>query len=165
MKSLERALALDPESPLANDTMGLASVSKGLDDAGERHLRAAIRAQPDLAEAHNNLGNLLAARKAYGEAGYHFERAIQSNPTYVAARHSCSDSCSPLSRSYQKAVVELQKVVELAPKLDQAHVDLGDVLASMGRTREAAREYGIAAKGNDADAQQAALEGLRSLER
>ena len=164
VKSLERALALDPASPLANNTMGLASVSKGLDDAGERHLRAAIRAQPDLAAAHNNLGNLLAARKAYGEAGYHFERAIQSDPTYVEARHSYGLVLA-LSRSYQKAVVELQKVVELAPKLDQAHVDLADVLAAMGRTREAAREYGIAAKGSDAAARQAALEGLRSLER
>ncbi len=162
--SIERALALDPDLPLANNTLGLASLRKGLDDAGERHLRAAIRAQPDLAEAHNNLGNLLASRKVYGEAGHHFERAIQSDPTYVEARHSYGLVLA-LSRSYQKAVAELQKVVELAPKLDQAHVDLADVLAAMGRTGEAAREYGIAAKGNDAAARQAALEGLRSLER
>ncbi len=164
VKSLERALALDPDLPLANNTMGLASLRKGLDDAGERHLRAAIRAQPDLAEAHNNLGNLLAGRKAYSEAGYHFERAIQNDPTYVAARHSYGLVLA-LSRSYQKAVVELQKVVELAPKLDQAHVDLADVLVAMGRTSDAAREYGIAAKGSDAAARQAALEGLRALER
>ena len=164
LKSLERALALDPDLPLANNTMGLASLRKGLDDAGERHLRAAIRTQPDLAEAHNNLGNLLAGRRAYAEAGHHFEQAIRSAPNYVEALHSYGVVLA-LTRSYPKAVTELQKVVKLAPGLAQAHVDLADVLGAMGRTEEAAREYEIAAKGDDAEARQAALEALRAMGR
>jgi hypothetical protein len=35
----------------------------------------------------------------------------------------------------------------------------------MGRTSEAAREYRVALKGNDAAARDAAREGLRALER
>ena len=37
--------------------------SKGAPDVAETHFREAIRLQPDLAEAHNNLGNLLAGRQ------------------------------------------------------------------------------------------------------
>ena len=79
-KALQRALALDPTLPLANNTMGLTALRKGMVGVAETHFREAIRLQPDLAEAHNNLGNLLAGRHAYAEAAYHFEKAIASNP-------------------------------------------------------------------------------------
>ena len=64
-----------------------------------------------------------------------------------------------------RAVVELAAVVRLAPSLAQAHLDLADVLTAMGRVDEAAREYTIAANGNDAAAREAALAGLRALNR
>ena len=69
-----------------------------------------------------------------------------------------------LTRSYDKAVVELRHVVQSSPGLAQAHVDLADVLMAMGRVDEAAREYTIAANGNDAAAREAAQAGLRALE-
>ena len=56
-------------------------------------------------------------------------------------------------------------MVRLAPGLAQAHVDLADVLAAVGRVDEAARELTIAANGNDAEAREAALAGLRALGR
>ena len=61
---------------------------KGVPEEAETYFREAIRQQPDLAEAHNNLGNLLAGRKEYAEAAHHFEKAIAIDPAYVAARHS-----------------------------------------------------------------------------
>ena len=53
----------------------------------------------------------------------------------------------------------------LAPGLAQAHVDLADVLTALGRVDEAAREFTIAANGNDAEAREAAQAGLRALGR
>ena len=162
--TLRRALALDPGLPLANNMMGLASLRTGDTGAAETHFREAIRIQPDLAEAHNNLGNLLAGRKAYGEAGFHFERAIRSDPNYVEAHHSYGIVLA-LTRAYPQAAVRLEAAVRLAPGLAQAHLDLADVLAAMGRVDQAAREYTIAAGGNDAAVRDAALAGLRALGR
>ena len=56
-------------------------------DNVEEAWRAALRVQPDLAEAQNNLATLLAGRRAYQEAAYHFEKAIRSDPAYVEAHH------------------------------------------------------------------------------
>ena len=56
-------------------------------------------------------------------------------------------------------------MVRAAPGLAQAHVDLADVLTAVGRVDEAAREYTIAANGNDAAAREAAQAGLRALKR
>jgi tetratricopeptide (TPR) repeat protein len=164
LKTLARGLALDPTLPLSNNTMGLAALRKGDAEAAEAHLREAIRFQPDLEEAHNNLGNLLAGRKAYAEAGYHFENAIRSNPNSVEAHHSYGLVLA-LTHAYAKAAAELQVVVRLAPGRAAARVDLADVLAAMGRVDEAAREYTIAANGNDAAAREAAQAGLRALRR
>ena len=75
---LQRALALDPNLPRANNTIGFAALRKGA-GAAETHFREAIRLQPDLAEAHNNLGNVLAG-EGYLEAAYHFEKAIAAIP-------------------------------------------------------------------------------------
>lgn len=163
-KILERALALDPTMPRANNMMGLVALRKGATESAEAHLREAIRLQPDLQEAHNNLGNLLAGRMAYAEAGYHFEHAIRSDPNNVEAHHSYGVVLA-LTHSYARAAVELRSAVRLAPRLAQAHIDLADVLAAMGRVDEAAREYTIAANGNDAAARGAAQAGLRALSR
>jgi tetratricopeptide (TPR) repeat protein len=162
--TVRRAIALDPGLPRAHNTLGLAALRTGTAEEAEAHFREAIRLQPDLAEARNNLGNVLAGRKAYVEAGHHFESAIRSDPDYVVARHSYGLVLA-LTRSYEKAAAELRQVIRSAPGLAQAHVDLADVLAAMGRVDEAAREYTIAANGNDAAAREAALAGLRALSR
>ena len=161
---LQRALALDPTLPLANNTMGLAALRKGVVGVAETHFREAIRLQPDLAEAHNNLGNLLAGRQAYAEAAYHFEKAIASNPRYVEARHSYGVTLA-LTGSHSRAVNELKAVIELAPRLATLHNDLADVLATMGRLEEARAHFTVAAEIGDAGEREAALAGLRALER
>ena len=88
--------------------------------------------QPDLAEAQNNLGNLLARRKAYAEAAFHFEKAIRSNPNYVEARHSYGVVLA-LTRAYRP--VRRRNCAMLfgwRRGLARAHLDLADVLAAMG---------------------------------
>jgi predicted CXXCH cytochrome family protein len=163
-KTLQRALALDPTMPRAHNMMGLTALRKAAAETAEAHFREAIRLQPDLEEGHHNLGNLLAGRRAYAEAGYHFEHALRSNPNYVDAHHSYGVVLA-LTHSYAKAAAELQTAIRLAPALAQARVDLADVLATLGRNEEAAREYTIAASGNDPAAREAAQAGLRALGR
>ena len=115
--------------PRASNTMGLAALRKGASGAAETHFREAIRQQPDLAEAHNNLGNLLAGRKEYSEAAHHFEKAVAIDPNYVDARHSHG-----VLLALMKAI---QAAVELATVVRSSHLAQGsrsgDVLAALGR--------------------------------
>jgi tetratricopeptide (TPR) repeat protein len=45
-----------------------------------QEMTAAVRIQPDYADAHNNLGTLLAGADDLAEAIYHFETALRSRP-------------------------------------------------------------------------------------
>ena len=138
---------------------------KGVAGAAESHFREAIRLQPDLAEAHNNLGNLLAGRHAYPEAAYHFEQAIASNPGYVEARHSYGVTLA-LTGSNAKAITEIAGGGRARAATGGAlRIDLADVLATTGAPDEARAHYAVAAQSGDAAEREAALAGLRNLER
>ena len=128
----------------------------------EKYFRAALRVQPDLAEAQNNLATLLAGRRAYREAAYHFEKAIRSAPAYVEARHGYGLVLA-LMQSYTRAVAELETAVRLAPDRAPARVDLADVLATLGRLDEARREYTAAIRLDPANRE--ARAGLAALGR
>jgi tetratricopeptide (TPR) repeat protein len=162
LQTVGRALALDGSLPRAHNTMALAALAKGDATTAEASFRTAIRHQPDLAEAQNNLGNLLAGRQAYAEAGFHFERAIRANPDYVEARHSYGMVLA-LTGAHAKAAAELEAVLRASPSLLQASLDLGDVYAAMQRTRDAVRAYERAAQSADPEIRRAALHALDAL--
>ena len=67
-------------------------------------------------------------------------------------------------QQYPKAVTELREAVRLARQPAAARVDLGDVLATLGRRAEARREYErAAAETTDPDLRRAALDALGTL--
>ena len=81
-------------------------------------------------------------------------------------RTTVSEWCLRSRGRYPRAVTHLQAAIRLAPRLAQPHLDLGDVLASMGRLNEAAREYELAIqKTGDPEVRGAAQEALRTLKR
>ena len=87
--------------------------------------------QPDLAEAHNNLGNVLAGRRAYQEASHHFEKAIRADPNYVDAHHSLG-VVRALMGAHAEAITALRAAIVIAPDRPQVRIDLADVLATIG---------------------------------
>jgi Flp pilus assembly protein TadD len=108
---------------------------------------------------------VLAARKAYSEAAYHFQNALRSNPDYVQAHHSYGVVLA-MTGEFAKAISPLRAALKLDPRLAQARLDLGDVLATMGRTAEAAREYELAIQaGTDPEVRKAAMAGLEGLKK
>jgi Tfp pilus assembly protein PilF len=164
VRVLERALALDASLPRAHNTMGLVAIERGDEAAGERSFRAAIAAQPDLAEALSNLANLLAGRKEYGEAAFYFAKSLQSNPSGAGVRHSYGVVLALLHQD-ARAVQELQRAIDLEPGNEQARLDLADVLASSGRVQEAIQEYEVVMRSADPTLRTAAAFGLRSIAR
>ena len=75
MRELAKASELDPGNPEIDMTLGLAYQARGDMSKAEEHLRRAIDKKPDYADARNNLGVVLAGRKAWDEAIREFEAA------------------------------------------------------------------------------------------
>jgi len=75
MRELAKASELDPGNPEVDMALGLAYQARGDSSKAEEHLRNAIDKKPDYADAHNNLGIVLAGRKAWVEAIREFEAA------------------------------------------------------------------------------------------
>ncbi len=74
--------------------MNLANVLLDAGDFGdaERRYREAIGIAPRSAEAHNNLGRLLLARKRLPEAVASFEAALQVNPAHASALNNLGNA-------------------------------------------------------------------------
>lgn len=75
MRELAKASELDPGNPEVDMALGLAYQARGDRSKAEEYLRRAIDKKPDYADARNNLGIVLAERKAWDEAIREFEAA------------------------------------------------------------------------------------------
>jgi tetratricopeptide (TPR) repeat protein len=81
----QRALALDPNRPLARNSLGWALQEEGrLAEANECY-QAALRLQPDLAPAHLNVGVFHEEKGELAEAESSYREAIRLQPAYAFA--------------------------------------------------------------------------------
>jgi tetratricopeptide (TPR) repeat protein len=110
-----QVLKINADLPEAQNLLGLATLRKGDRAAAESRFREAIRIQPDSAEAHNNLAKLIRESGDYAQSAYHFQKAIAANGNYAEPHHGFG-MLFILTRSYQKARVELEEAVRLDPR-------------------------------------------------
>ena len=127
--------AHDP-SALASFREGVAAQQRGeLERAAEAYRRA-ITAEPEYAEAHANLGAVLARLGRYDEAVACYERALRLNPQLNAARLNLG--LAHCRAGALTAAVEAFKAAHAAdPSLLQARQLLGLVLVETGKDAEA----------------------------
>src|SRR6266542_1453581 len=130
--------ALEAQNPsaLASFRDGVAAQQRGeLERAAEAYRRA-ITAEPEYAEAHANLGAVLARLGRYDEAVACYERALRLNPQLNAARLNLG--LAHYRAGALTAAVEAFKAAHAAdPSLLQARQLLGLVLVETGKDAEA----------------------------
>lgn len=80
-EELEKALAIDPDSPRANQTMAYLQFRLGNPDKADHFFKRAIVANKDNAQTEHDYGDFLCRRGSYDEAVAHFDKAIR-NPLY-----------------------------------------------------------------------------------
>src|SRR5581483_5357879 len=99
-----------------------------LDEAGAQYQQA-LAIKPDLAEAHNGLGAILAAQ-GYFEAQFNFANALARQQQWAAALEHYSEA------------------LRLRPDFADAHGNIGVALDHLGRTKEAIEHYRLALQAN-----------------
>ncbi len=96
--------------------------------------------RPNIAEAHNDLGTILARQGKFEEAAAQYERAAALKPGLYQAYNSLGNILWKQGK-LDGAVVRLEQALALRPDLVEARNSLGTILAQQGRLEEAVNQY------------------------
>jgi len=139
LREFDDALKSDESLPEAHLGRGLVmEYAFGRRDEAEKEYRKAIDLRPGMSEAHNNLGQLLAARGRLEEAVSEFDAAL-ANMYYrepFAARFNKGRVLNELGRR-DEALAELKTCLTLNPRFCPCHREAGRILLDAGKAREA----------------------------
>jgi predicted TPR repeat methyltransferase len=105
----------------------------------EKTYRKIIGLQPDLAEAHNNLGDILLKSNRLLEAKLHFSRAIALKPSIGAFHNNLANALSAEGQHHE-AIAAYRKALSFHPLAD-AHNGLGSALGHVGEIGEAQTHF------------------------
>jgi type IV pilus assembly protein PilF len=139
LKEFDEALSND--EGLAEPHLGRGLVLElafGRLDEAEKEYRRAIALRPDLSEAHNDLGQLLARRGRFDQALVSFDTAL-SNMHYRepwVARCNKGQALYDLGRR-DEGLAELRACLTQSPRYCMGHRALGTLLLQSGRGKEA----------------------------
>jgi tetratricopeptide (TPR) repeat protein len=124
---------------LLND-LGTALVNLGKPDAAIMCLRHALQLDPNLALAHSNLGNLLAAQQDLAGAIERYRQALEIDPDLAAAHANLG--CALVERFEPEAALpHLARALALDPALAQAQNVSGQAQVMLGDLAAARRAF------------------------
>jgi predicted TPR repeat methyltransferase len=134
-----RAIA---KSGSAEDLCALAAVleQEGKKAEAADRYRQALRLNPRLGRAHNNLANVLNDLGRTSEAVAHYKQAIAAGPP-MSVYHNNLGRALGLLRQLDEAAAAYRDAVALQPDFAEAHNGLGLVLVELGRFDEAIASY------------------------
>lgn len=155
--ALQLAEQLIPMAPGNIQLLGLAAACARqlhFPEKAEIYLRALIGVQPEMAEAHNDLGMLLKDSGRHAEAKALFDKALEINPQLVPA-HVNLGNLLQLMEQPDKAETAYRNAIALQPGHASALYNLGLLLAEQGRGPEAEALFrqSLAQDSNQADVQ------------
>jgi len=145
--ALNSAVKLDPdyaaawarlstaEINVASDSASSAALTQILPQAHD-HAEKAVALAPDLALAHNTLGNVLLVESNWSGAEAQFRRALELAPAFASAKLSLANLAASLGRP-EEAVPLLQQALKLDPLRSAFYLDLALDLLPLGRLDEA----------------------------
>ena len=97
-------------------------------------IKKAIGLNPNVAVAHNNLGNALRDLKRPAEALASYDRAITLKPDYAEAHNNRGNALMDLKRP-EEALASYDKAIALKPDNAEAHNNRGNALRELKRLR------------------------------
>ena len=109
-------------------------------DGAERLCLKALKVNPESAEAHDHLGDVLMRKGLPKEAKAHFAKAIQHQPRYAAAHVNLGRALRKEGKP-KEGIEHFKKAVEIDPELAGAHDNWGNALAGLGQFDQAIEHY------------------------
>ena len=140
--SLERALDIDPDSPIARFNLAEAMRRQGQYAAAIEQYRRTLAVDPNYAKAHLGLG--LVNRQQGRPAVESFRRAVQSDPL-LAEAHLGLGRVSLEKRRAAEAARHFLQALRVDPDNAEAHLNLGLAQARRGLQEEALAAFRQAA--------------------
>ncbi|MBN2576020.1 MAG: tetratricopeptide repeat protein [Deltaproteobacteria bacterium] len=133
----EAPAAASPRTAYECFAAGLAKEAvAGQEAAAEECYRQALAADPGLAAAHTNLGELAFRRGDVGRARREFEAALALDPEQPEARYDLATILYQQG-DIEQAASELRRVVAQSPWFADAHYNLATALERLGGKRQA----------------------------
>ncbi len=130
-----------PQKARPHSSLGLALADQGKLDEAIGHYSKALQFNPDLWEAHNNLGKaLVAVQGPTEEAVGHFIKAIQLRPRNMDAYNNLGVALMRVGK-IDYAVAHLQKALQIDPDIADTHINLGIALLAKGRLEDAIAHF------------------------
>jgi tetratricopeptide (TPR) repeat protein len=127
-----------PDNERAHNNLGIALDKEGRTAEAIAQYEKVLQLKPDLAEAHSNLGNVLA--KVPGrmdEAIAQFKEAVRLKPEYTPAHISLASAFEDQDRT-QESIEQSEEALRIRPNSAEAHSNLGEALSKVpGRLSEA----------------------------
>ena len=102
--------------------------------------RKILAIRPDIAEAHNELGIILAKQDRLDEARPRFEQALALKPGYAEAHNNLGNVLLRQGK-LDEAAAHYEQALALSPNYPEAQNNLGNVLWSQGKLDEAAARF------------------------
>ena len=136
----EHAVAVTSDNFVAQNSLGLALVSRGMAEDAVAHYREALRIKPDYAEVHNNWAVALRALGRNDEAVEHLGRALALNPD-MASAHVNLGNALLAKGEVDAAIAHYGKALRAQPDLFAAEEALGFALDRLGRHDEAIAHF------------------------
>ena len=134
------AVAIDPSSPLGEYNWGLALDRQGkVTEAIERY-QAALRLNPNYADAHNSVGAALANQGKVAEAIEHYQTALRLRPDFAEA-HGNLGAALAQQGMLAEANDRYRQALQIKPDYADAHGNWGNALARQGKLAEANEHY------------------------
>jgi len=141
MADYRKALALDPACASAHFNLAVASLQAGALDDAETHYRKALPGRPT-AETHNGLGFVLAREGREDDAIGEFRKAVELNPKFTPAYNNLAEALAKQGK-LDEAATYYRRSLEEKPSA-AVYNALGTVLRALGKSDEAAEQFGKA---------------------
>lgn len=145
-----QVLDIQPNHGEANHLLGLIAFQVGHNDQAIQFIKKAIRANPDVAAFHANLGPALQKKGRLDDAITSCARAIELDSEHAEA-HANLASAYHQRGNLDEAVASFRKAIAIDPDFAEAHNNLGNTLKEQGQFEEALVCYRQALSINPSD--------------
>lgn len=136
----EDILSKHPKNFDATHLLGVIAFQCGDSEKCVELISRAIKINPYVALAYNNIGNALMELNRTEEALSHYNKAISLKPDYADAYCNRGDALSQLMKIDQ-AITSYQRAITINPSYANAYNNLGNAFRAAGRAKESIKNY------------------------